>query len=137
MRKLTAVVFLLLCLTGSMHGQKMRFGQPLPEKPNPADYSIRVHISGTHIRNYCIEPGASVSCSNGLFADAVLNGKKFELFGKTMIDKHEPALLIPGDYPARLTKDFHNADSAVIYQEYDVLLPDSTTWHCVITGISE
>ncbi len=48
-------ILLLVCALGvtcSIYGQKTRFGQ-VPEKPNPADYSINVHVGATHIRYYC------------------------------------------------------------------------------------
>ena len=136
MRKIVAVLFLLLCSTSLIYGQKTRFGQT-PDKLNPADFSIKVHISATHIRNICVQPGASVTCSIGLYADAVLNGKKLELSGSAVILQKQSVLIIPGDYQAWLTKDIHNADSTVIRQDYDVLLPDGTIWKCYTSGISE
>jgi hypothetical protein len=136
MRKFVAVLFVLLCSTPLIYGQKTRFGQT-PEKPDPADYAIKVHISATHLRNICIQPGASVTCSIGLYADAVLNGKKLELSGSAVFLQKQSVLIIPGDYSARLTKDLHNADSTAIRQEYDVLLPDGTVWKCFTSGISE
>jgi hypothetical protein len=136
MRKFIVVVALLLCPTLSVYGQKTRYGQS-PEKPNPANYSIKVHVSATHIRYYCSGFRDQISCSNGLFADVIVNGKQLELSGVTTIGKNKFALLVPGDYNARLTKNVNDANGAVINQEYDVLLPDGTSWHCVTTGISE
>ena len=133
MKKFFAVPFLLLCSTSLIYGQKTRLGQT-PEKPTPADYPIKMHISASHIVYYCFGEGG---CRGDLHADAILNAKKFDLTGTTTLDKHNPALLIPGDYPARLTKDVQTGNSAAIYQEYDVLLPDGAVWHCVTTGISE
>jgi hypothetical protein len=107
------------------------------ETPNSADCNINVHFSATRIRPYCIEPGSQVTCSNELYADAVLNGKKLELRGTAEIIKHNSTLIVPGDYRARLTKDIHSADGSAIAQEYDIVLPDNTVWHCVTTGTSE
>jgi hypothetical protein len=98
---------------------------------------LKVHISGARIRPDCSQPGSLVTCSDRLYAEALLNGKKLELKGSAEIIKHNSTIIVPGDYQARLTKDIHNADSSVIAQEYDVLLPDNTVWHCVTTGISE
>ena len=136
MRKFVAVLFVLLCSTPLIYGQKTRFGQT-PEKPDPADYAIKVHISATHLRNICIQPGASVTCSIGLYADAVLNGKKLELSGVMVTFQKARVLVVPGDYPAKLTIDGQNPDTAWFGQEYDLLLPDGTIWHCYTAGISE
>jgi hypothetical protein len=136
MRKFVAVIFLLLCTTSLIYGQKTRYGQT-PDKPNPADYPINVHISATHLRNICNEPGANVICSIELYADAVLDGKKFELSGSSVIIQKQSVLIIPGNYSARLTKDIHNADSTAIRQDYEILLPDGTVWKCFTSGISD
>lgn len=136
MPKFIAVLALLLCSTFSVYGQKTRFGQ-VPEKPNPADYSIKVHVSATHIRYFCsIDKDVYPECKR-LFADVIVNGRKVELSGAAIIGKNKFALLAPGDYQARLTKDANDDNGAVINQEYDLLLPDGATWHCVTTGISE
>ena len=135
-RPFIAILALLLCCAFLAHGQKTRFGQ-VPEKHNPADYPIEMHISATHIRYYCSGFRDQISCGNGLFADVIVNGKKLELSGATTIGKHEFVLMVPGDYKARLTKNVNDANGAVINQEYDVLLPDGTSWHSVTTGISE
>jgi len=130
MKKFFAVLFLLFCSTALIYGQKTRFGQT-PEKPNPAVSIIKVHISATHIRNFCDK------CIDVLFADAIIDGKKIELTGFPKRISSLSVLIIPGDYQARLTKDIHNADSTAIRQDYDVLLPDGTVWKCFTSGISE
>jgi hypothetical protein len=66
-----------------------------------------------------------------------LNGKKIKLSGVAVIVKKTLMLIAPGDYPAKLLKDIHNSDSSLFNQEYDLLLPDDTVWHCYTTGISE
>ena len=137
MKKFFAVLFLLLCSSSLIHGQKTRLSQKPPEKPNPADYTLKVHISASHMQNHCIEPGVGLTCNYALYANAILNGKKFELMGTTTLDKRNSVLLIPGDYPARLAKDVQTNSSAELYQEYDVLLPNGAIWHCVTTAISE
>ncbi len=136
MRKFIAVLALLLCSTFMAHGQKTRYGQ-VPEKLNPADFSINMHVSATHIRYYCSgDKDMYLECRR-LFADVVVNGKKLELSGATTIGKNKFVLFVPGDYKARLTKNVNDENGAVINQEYDVMLSDATTWHCVTTGISE
>jgi hypothetical protein len=136
MRKLAAIVFLLFCAASSLYGQKARLGQVV-EKPNPADYPITVHISATHIRHECPGTRDGVAGCDGLYAHTVLKGKKLELSGSAEIGPNHHALIAPGNYPARLTKDIQNADGSVIYQEYEILLPDGTVWKCKTSGISE
>jgi hypothetical protein len=136
MRKLVVVFVFMFCFTFSAHGQKTRLGQS-PEKPNPADFSIRVHVSATHIRYYCSTDKDGYPECRRLFADVIVNGRKLELSGATTLGKNKFALLLPGDYKARLTKDVNDETGAVINQEYDLLLSDSATWHCVATGVSE
>ena len=136
MRKFIVVVALLLCSTLSVYGQKTRFGQSL-EKPNPADFSIKVHVSATHIQYYCSSDKDVYPECRRLFADVILNGRKLELSGATTIGKNKFVLFVPGDYKARLTKNVSDENGTVISQEYDVMLSDATTWHCVTTGISE
>jgi hypothetical protein len=136
MKKFVAFLFLVLCSAPLIYGQVTRFGQA-KVKPNPADYTIKVHISATHIRHYCSGFRDQVNCDDGLYADAILNGKKFELSGSSEIAINRRVLIVPGDYPARLTKDVHNADSTAVHQEYDLLLSDGTIWKCETSGISE
>jgi hypothetical protein len=123
MRKFVAVLFLLLCSTLAWSA----------DKPNPADYTIKVHISESHIRQVC----AGGFCNYILYADTVLNGKKIELEGADVIVKKKVMLIIPGDYQVKLTKDNQNSDGTLFSQEYDLLLPDGTVWHCSTSGISE
>jgi hypothetical protein len=126
----------LFCSAFSVYGQKTRFGQ-IAEKHNPADYSIAVHVTATHIRYYCSRDKDVYPDCSRLFAEVIINGKKLEFSGASTIGKYKLALLIPGDYKVRLTKNDNDENGAVINQEYDVLLSDGTTWHCVTTGISE
>jgi hypothetical protein len=123
MRKFAAVLFLLLC---SINGRAA-------EKPNPADYAIKVHISASFFKTEC----ADGLCRNILFADTILNGKKIELSGVAVIVKRTLMLIAPGDYPAKLGNDIHNSNSTLFNQEYFLLLPDNIVWHCYTTRISE
>ncbi len=136
MKSLVAVMFFLLCSTSFLDGQKTRLGQK-QERPNPADFNVKIHISASHIRPYCTEIGSQIVCNEALFADVPMNGKKLEFKGPAQVLQHSSVLIIPGDYPARITKDVHNSDSTLLSQEYDVLLPDNRVWHCVTAGISE
>jgi hypothetical protein len=122
MNKIIAVLFLMLFAT-SLQAK---------DKPNPADYTIKVHISASHMQ--------WTFYGWKMYADATLNGRKVELAGDAVgIGNHaaEEALVIPGDYQARLTSEFHNSDSTAIHQVYDILLTDGLRWHCMISGLSE
>jgi hypothetical protein len=119
-----------------MNSQKTRFGQAT-EKPNPAEYPVKVHVSAAHLRHSCAGFGTNVSCSKELYADAIVNGKKIELSSEGVTFKKDIMLIAPGDYQAKPTKDNHNSDSTLFSQGYDLLLPDNTVMHCVVSGISE
>jgi hypothetical protein len=119
MKKFIAVFCLLLC-AATLQAK---------DKPNPADFPIKIHISGSHIEPY--------SGGTYLHVDTNLNGKKIELTGAAVTYKRIDMLLIPGDYPAKLLNDSQNPNSAWLGQDYELLLPDGTTWHCSISGISE
>jgi hypothetical protein len=143
MRKSFVIVGFLLGSACSIYGQKYRMGQA-PKPANPAEFPLHLHISASHLRRVCSgdDSGgsrlANVSCtSNGLFVDAVLNGRKVELWGDSKIGKLQSAVLAPGDYTAQLANDGHNTDQTVISQDYKVLLHDGTSWLCHLSGIVE
>ncbi len=136
MRRSIIVVSLLLSFVCLIHGQKYRLGQP-PKPVNPGVPPIHVHIFASHIRLNCSGSGTSTGCGYGLYADAVLDGKKVELWGPTKIGKQDWSLLAPGDYTAQLTKDDHNADQSVVSRNYTLLLPDGTIWLCQLSGVAE
>ena len=123
---------LFLCSIASAQG-KYRPGQ-YPINQNPNDYTINVHVSATHFRQ-CATAGTTPPCGQGVYVDAILNGKKVELFGG--VDKHQAPLIVPGDYRAMLPKRPRPSSSEVLFQNYYVLLPDKTAWLCEITGFSE
>jgi len=141
MRRSIIVMGLLLSSACLIHGQKYRMGQAPPKAADPAVFKIHVHISASHIRLYCsgsdVPPGPNLGCGYGLYVDAVLDGKKVELWGATKIGKQDWSVLAPGDYTAQLTKDDHNADQTAISRNYTFLLPDGTLWPCQLSGITE
>jgi hypothetical protein len=126
----------MLCFISLIYGQKTRYGQT-SDKPAPADYPIKVHISATHRQYYCSGQFNNISCGEGLYADAIVNGKKIELGGANVIFKKNVMLIVPGDYQIKLTKDNNSADGTLFNQEYDLLLTDGTVWKCFTFGISE
>jgi hypothetical protein len=132
MRKLFALCVLIFCSAASAQG-KHRAGQ-YPVNQNPADYTIQVHISAIHLRG-CAAPAINSACEDGVFADATLDGNRFELFGG--VDKRQTAQIVPGDYTAMLPKKPRYGGQPVVGQWYYILLPDRSAWICGITGLSE
>jgi hypothetical protein len=141
MKRRISIICFLLCLSSLIYGQKYRMGQA-PKPANPSEFPLQLHISASHIRRVCTgldsPNSAGVFCtSDGLFVDAVMNGKKVELWGDSTIGKQKSSILVPGDYKAQLTNDGHNADRTAISQDYVVLLSDGTTWQGHLSGITE
>jgi len=144
MKKFVAVLFLLLCTTSLICGQKTRYGQA-PRAKQGVDYPLKVHISEIHIRTYYSNPSCidrnfpPPECSGDVaFADAVLNGKKIELIGAwTWISGSYQTPLYPGDFQARFLKDSPKASVTPIGQEYELLLPEGIVWRCTVTGVYE
>jgi len=137
MRRSATVFGMLLCFLPLMNAQKHRSEQA-PTPPNFADFPIRVHISASYLRLNCNDIGFNkVTCRYGLYAEAILEGKKVELWGESKIGKYQLALLAPGDYMAQLMKDDHNPDQSVLSRSYEFLLPDGTGWQCQLSGITE
>jgi hypothetical protein len=122
----------LLCSIALAQG-RYRLGQ-VPKNQNPNDYPIKLHISTIHYRP-CTAAGTNTYCEGGFYVDAILNGKKVELFGG--VDKHQLHLIVPGDYEAMLPKKPISGGREVLFQSYYMLLPDKSAWVCEITGLSE
>ena len=121
----------------AMQGQKTRLGQGLPSAKSGGDYQIKVHISGVHYREEYLEgrPGPNHT-EEVIYADAVINGKKVELRGDKNAS-YEYYKVPLGDLQARLIKDPHKMGDAPMFQEYEVVLPNKTLWHSIVTGISD
>jgi hypothetical protein len=127
MKKSALALLLLFCST---------LGQA-KDKPTRDEFNRRVHISASHLFPDCGGGGTNVSCGSQLHADALMNGMKLELTGRTPRIEKKNSIILPGAYPEKLIVDLGIADNQVIYQEYDVLLPDNTVWRCYVSGISE
>jgi hypothetical protein len=126
MKKFVAVFCLLLCAAILQ----------AKDKPNPADFNIKIHISATQLG-----PNP-ISFFPMLIADTVLNGKKVKLAGNVLLPGiHGPKapflILSPGDYQIRLKEDDSEKDGSIVRQAYELLLPNGHTWQCSIIGISE
>ena len=92
-------------------------------EPNPADYTINVHVSSSR-RRY----------SEFLKLKVLIDGKKYEM---QALDG-EDSLLALGDYKARTVevrvKDAHPYD---VHTTYEILFPDKKTRRYALTGIME
>jgi hypothetical protein len=93
------------------------------EEPNPADYTINVHVSS-----------ARVNGRGAIRLKVTLDGKKVELEGLDV----ESSLLKPGDYKAKAipvkVKDVHTYD---VYGNYELLFPDGKTRKYNLVGVAE
>lgn len=136
MRKSAVILLFAICFMPLLHGQKTRYGQEPPKARAGVEYTIKVHVSGIHVRTDWIEPREGASLCTIVTASAILSGQKIELTGDCF-PGHYLLNLLPGDYQARLLKDLHKMAGTPLYQEYEILLPDRTVWRSTVTGISE
>jgi len=103
-------------------------------KPNPADYTVAVHVQSSHLGWECDSHLGSSFCGPQLRITAVIEGKKLELRCKT--DSSD--LLRIGDYKARRMADGPaKSDPAPAYQDherYEFLFPDGKTSEFDVVG---
>lgn len=132
MKRLFALAILFVCSFASAQG-KYRSGQ-YPVSQNPADYTIKVHISATHFRDHAVL-AVNTRCGEGPYVDATVNGKKFEMFG--CVDERQASQIFPGDYLGMMQKKPRYGGNMVVGQGYYLLLQDRSAWICSITGLSE
>jgi hypothetical protein len=95
--------------------------------PNPSDYNLNVHVNATRM----VIEGNSLAHRQNLVV--VIDGKKYEL---ESIDIPN-ALLMLGDYKARLVKDQHWAGTYDSWRVYEFLFDDKKTRQFVVVGESE
>src|SRR4051794_37066489 len=118
MKHFLAMWVVCLCAI-AMPAQDPQFRQLSPKAKPGVDYPSKVHISASEIRMHCMTFGNNISCEDLLYAEAIVDGRKLELAGHKIDVLSKVGLLVPGEYRARLTKDEHNPDSTIIYQEYE------------------
>jgi hypothetical protein len=87
--------------------------------PNPTDYALNAHVSSSRIA----ERGS-------LRLTVTIDGKKVELSG------FGPALLLPGDYKAKLIRDDHK-NGYDSFQIFEFLFPDGKTRKYYLVAITE
>lgn len=136
-RRLLAIALVFCCPQLAL-GQKVRYGQEAEKSKPGVSYPLRVHVSASRIRNLCTGSLLTrIDCSDVLFADVTLDGRKLEFSGQTTIAGQKSVVLLPGDYQARIFKDVQVAGKSAVHQEYEVVLADRTVWHAAVTGASE
>jgi hypothetical protein len=87
--------------------------------PNPTDYNLNVHISSSRVTD-----------RGSLRLTVTIDGKKVELSG------FGPALLVLGDYKAKLMRDDHK-NTYDSFRIYEFLFPDGKTRKYYLVGITE
>jgi hypothetical protein len=90
--------------------------------PNPADYTINVHVSSSRVD---IKYG-----TQGL--NVVIDGKKYELRSELVINR----VLALGDYKAKLVQDQHKTTYDSLHV-YEFLFPDKKTRKFEVVGQTE
>jgi hypothetical protein len=118
MKKLIVLALLLFCTCVANAG---------PSKPNPASYTIPVHVSAAR--------WVGVGIEASLQLDVEIAGTKYELQGRLLSNK-KVILLTPGNYKARVASESQDASGAFA-REYELLLLDNSTWLGGVTGVSE
>ena len=91
---------------------------------NPADYNVNVHVSSDHI----LERGLPR-------LNVVIDGQKYEL--DAMGSDVAGAVLLPGDYKARVVPTKAKAAAYELYRTYEFLFPDGKTRKYIVVGIGE
>lgn len=101
--------------------------------PNPADYSILVHVLSSHIDTACSDvTNGNSFCDWNQRLTVLINGKKYEL--DSVIKK--PDLLRVGDYKSKILKE-ENIHTYEYFRTYEFLLPDGSTRDYYVASESE
>jgi hypothetical protein len=97
------------------------------ENPNPADYTINVHVSASK--------ALEVNGSGGGYLQKLtvgIDGKNYELEGSA----GGPFLLALGDYKAKIVTDEHKGTYDLL-RVYEFLFPDQKTRKFTMVGQTE
>ncbi len=128
MRKLWLVVCLAFCAM-AVHAQDQQPAAPA------VGAVVNVHVTASHVR-----PCWSSPCSDILYVDVVMKGKKYELRGLANGDRKlkilPDSVLAPGDYQAKLKKEEESA-TGMFFQVYELQLPGGDTWEGTVSAVSE
>jgi hypothetical protein len=104
----------------------------LADKPNPADYTIAVHVQSSRFVDQCSSDDKGSMCFMILSLSVLIDGKKVEL------DDQSPSkeVIVPGDYKARILKE-DTSHSYEYSRTYELLFPDGATRKYNVVGESE
>ncbi len=110
--------------------------------PNPADYTVTVHVQSSQLTIGCFGPPSDCSAGHQVqHLAVVVDGKKYELESE-----FENYLLRVGDYKARIyaaptnRPGFEKNDTPNAYEyrrNYEFLFPDGQTRVYMVMGESE
>jgi len=101
-------------------------------KPNPADYTVAVHVQSSRLVLFCGDvTGGSSVCNWQQHLNVIIDGKKLEIQpGSTK------NLLRVGDYKAKIVKD--DTPNPYEYQRvYEILFPDGQTRQYLVVAETE
>ena len=103
-------------------------------QPYPDQYSINVHVSSS--RWFNAPDGTGSRALQRL--SVTIGGKKYELeyFSRLSTVGSGVAVLVPGDYKAKLVKDEH-LTAYESTQIYELLFPDKKTRKFIVVGETE
>lgn len=105
----------------------------LAQKPNPAEYTIPVHVRSSRLVEFCSDvTGGSNICGWEQQLSVTINGKKYDLQSGT----HAKALLHVGDYKARIVEDKSQRYYEYV-RTYEFLFPDGLTRKYFLVGETE
>jgi len=109
--------------------------------PNPAEYSINVHVSASSWVEVPADIGTKTFQSVGPGVvqrlNVTIDGKKYELESDFYLDNPlKIPILSPGDYKAKLVRDVHYS-AYEFSQTYEFLFPDNKTRKFIVTGQME
>ncbi len=118
------ILMVLLCLPALGRAEELA--------PNPADYTIAVHVQSSRIAADCsdVTNGTSV-CFWNQHLNVTIDGKKYEPVGNRA--KKNVYVLQLGDYKAKVVKE----DTSRCFEysrSYEFLFADGTTGDFQVTG---
>lgn len=101
------------------------------DKPNPADYTVTIHVQSSHLIDICSSDIKGATCGWTQSLTVLIDGTKYEI----MDQRYDNAVLRLGDYKARIVKD----DTSRAYEytrTYELLFADGATRKYNVIGES-
>jgi hypothetical protein len=100
----------------------------LAATPNPADYTVQVHVQSCRLINECISDGKGSNCGYAQHLTATIGAKKYEL--ERLVDTN---MLRTGDYKAKLVVN-QKPRAEEYTQIYEFLFSDKKTGRFIVVG---